>query len=229
MTSVLDAPQTVTTPSGQPGWFRRIGLDTAYNLSALFFAIPAFVVTVTGAALGLALLVLLFGVPLLAATAYAARGFAHLERVRIRGLVPGDGPTGDAPTPAHLRSTPGASWLARAATPLRDPQSWFDLGWTVLSFVSSIVVFVVTTVWWAVVLGGLSYWYWEQFLPIDDDNDLLVEVLHLGEGRGAESVLMFAVGVFALVTLPLVVRVCALAQSGLGRVLLCSRATAPQA
>ncbi|WP_067438598.1 sensor domain-containing protein [Nocardioides jensenii] len=225
MTSTIEMAETDTSRTPRPTWLHRIGLDTAYNLTALFFAIPAFVVVVTGMALGLSLLVLLFGIPVLAATAYAARGFAHVERSRIRALVPGNGSGADARTPPYLGQDPQASWLARAATPLRDPQSWFDLGWTLLSFVSSIAVFVVTVTWWALVLGGLSYWYWEQFIPFDDDSELLVEVLRLGEGRGAESLLMLGVGVLALLTVPLVVRVCALAQSGLGRLLLSSRAS----
>lgn len=223
MTSTLESTPVTETSDERPGWLRRIGMDTAYNLTALFFAIPAFVVTVATVSLGLALLVLLFGVPVLAVSAYAARGFAHVERVRIRSLVPGDGPTGAAPSPAYRRAPSEGSWLVRVAAPLRDPQSWFDLGWTVLAFVSSIVVFVVTVVWWSIALGGLTYWFWERFIPFDDDQEFLVEVLRLGEGRRDESVLMFVFGVVAVLTVPLVVRACALAHSGLGRVLLCSR------
>lgn len=220
MTSTIDMPMATKSPAESPTWFQRVGLDTAYCLTALFFAIPAFVVTVAGVALGASLLVLLFGIPVLAATAYAARGFAQIERGRLRMLDPGV----DAPAPDHLRAERGRSWLARTATPLRDPQSWFDLGWTLMSFVTSTVVFTVTLTWWALALGGLSYWFWEQFIPFEDDNVLLVEVLQLGEGRGAESILMLALGVIALLTAPLVMRVCALAQSSLSRLLLCSRA-----
>lgn len=221
MTSTIEMPMpTSSSRAERPSWFRQVGRDTAYTLTALVFAIPAFVVTVAGTALGLALLVLLFGIPVLAATTYAARGFAQVERARIRRL----NPTEEVPAPTYRVPDPDASWLSRAATLLRDPQAWFDLGWTLMSFVSSIVAFVVTTVWWAVALGGLSYWFWEQFVPFDGDDELLVEILNLGEGRGAESVLMLVFGLLALVTLPLVVRATAAGQAGLGRVLLCARA-----
>lgn len=220
MTSTIEMPMTTNSRARRPSWFHQVGLDTSYALTALIFAIPAFVVTVAGLALGLGLLVLLFGIPVLAATAHAARGFAQVERARIRRLDPGE----EVPAPDYRRPDPEVSWLARAATPLRDPQSWFDLGWTVMSFVTSIVVFVVTVTWWAVVFGGLTYWFWEQFIPFGEDNVLLVETLKLGEGRGAESVLVLVLGVVALITAPLVVRVCARAQSGLGRLLLTSRA-----
>ncbi|MDN5892986.1 MAG: sensor domain-containing protein [Nocardioides sp.] len=226
MTSTIEMrhdPRALPEPEmtmDRPTWWRRIGRDTTYNLTALAFAVPVFVVTVVGLALGTALLVLLFGIPILAGTMYAARGFAHIERVRIETLL-----ADRAPTPEHLGSNREGSWLVRAATPLRDPQSWFDLIWALASFVTSIVVFVVTVAWWAVALGGLSYWYWEQFIAYEKgDNVLLVEVLNLGEGRGAESWLMLGFGVFALLTLPLALRACARAQGGLGRSLLSSRA-----
>lgn len=206
----------------RPSWFQRIGLDTAYTLTAFFFAVPMFVVVVTGLALGVSLLVLLFGVPVLAATVHAARGFAHVERTRIQSLL-----ADEAPTPEYAGAPAGRGWLGRAAAPLRDPQSWFDVAWTLASFVTSTVVFCVTVAWWALALGGLSYWFWQQFIPFGDDNVLLVEVLDLGEGRGAESWLMLVFGVVGLLTLPLVLRVCALAQSGLGKLLLSSRPVEP--
>lgn len=224
MTSTTQLPLDAPPQSGphaerhQPDWFQRIGLDTAYTLTAFFFAVPMFVVVVVGLALGTSLLVLLFGVPILAGTAYAARGFAHIERARVRSLL-----ADSAPTPPYRTGVPARGWLGRAAAPLRDPQSWFDLGWTLVSFVTSTAVFCVTLVWWAATLGGLTYWFWEQFIPFEDDNVLLVEVLNLGEGRGAESWLMLAFGVLALVTLPLVLRVCARTQAGLGKLLLSSR------
>lgn len=193
-------------------------LDSAYNVSALALAIPAFVLMVGGLSAGLALAITLFGFPVLALTVYGARGFAHVERGRLRHMQ-----FVDAPTPRYQKAAPGAGWLRRAFAPLLDPQSWLDVVWSVISFATSIFTFVVTAVWWSVAAGGLTYWFWQRWIPIEEDNETLAEILGFGTGRGPESVLMLAIGVVALVTLPFVMRLVALVQSSLARVMLSSR------
>ncbi len=215
--TVLLEPR-LSAEQGRPTWWRRPLLDSGYNLTALLLALPAFVLMVVGLALGAALLITLLGVPVLALTAYVARGFAHAERTRIRSLV-----TADAPRPRYHRGREGDGWLRRAFAPLADPQSWLDILWCLISFVTSLVAFVITVVWWAAVAQGLTYWFWQRWLP-DGDDQGLAELIGLGDGRLTESILMLAIGIVALLTLPAVMRVVALAQAGLGKLLLCSRA-----
>lgn len=219
-TETIDSPPAPSpAPRSAVSWGRRVLLDSAYNLTALALAVPAFVLMVSGLSIGLGLAITLFGLPVLAATAYVARGFAHVERTRVRHML-----FADAPTPRYQRATPDAGWLRRAVSPLLDPQSWLDVVWSVIAFVTSIFTFVATVVWWSLTLGGLTYWFWQRWIPFDGDSEGLAEVLGLGSGRTAESVVNLVIGVVALVTLPFVMRLVATIQSSLARVLLCSRA-----
>lgn len=216
----IDSPPAPSpAPRDAASWGRRVLLDSAYNLTALALAVPAFVLMVAGLSVGLGLAITLFGLPVLAATAYVARGFAHVERTRVRHML-----FADAPTPRYQKARPDAGWLRRAVSPLLDPQSWLDVVWSVIAFVTSIFTFVVTVVWWSLTLGGLTYWFWQRWIPFDGDSEGLAEVLGLGSGRTAESVVNLVIGVVALVTLPFVMRLVATIQSSLARVLLCSRA-----
>lgn len=197
--------------------------DSAYALTAGALGIASFVVAVTGVSVGVGLLITLLGLPVLAATVYAARGFAHVERLRLRALL-----GRPAPLPAYARAGHGASWLRRAVQPLRDPQSWLDVLWSLVSFVTGLAAFVVTLTWWAVAGAGLTYWFWQRFIPFDEDDETLAELTGLGDGRMAEIWLQTAIGALALLTLPLAVRLVAATHAGLAQLLLCSRAELQQ-
>lgn len=196
----------------------RLARDTAYTLSAFVLGIVGFVLAVTGTALGVSLLFTVVGIFVLAATVYAARGLAQLERVRMARML-----DADVPPASYLRSRDGDGWLRRTATPLRDAQSWLDLLWAALSLVTGTAVFTLTVVWWAVAAGGVTYWFWQLWLPDDEDNGL-AELIGLGDSRTTESLLMLTIGLAAAVTLPYVVRGCAATHAGLGQALLSTRA-----
>ena len=210
-----DAP----APPARPGPGRRLLLDTAYALSAFFVALPAFVLVVVLLSAGLGLVLVVGGVLLLTLATQVARGVAHLERHRLRTLQ-----RRPAPAPVHLAPPPSAGFWRRMLTPLRDPQSWLDVAWSLVGLVTGTLAFAVTIAWWAVALGGLTYWAWQGFLPDSDDDQGLAELLGLGEGRLAESLLQLVLGVVALLTLPLVVRLAALVHAGTAALLLCGRA-----
>lgn len=216
MTSLDDAPTARQAPASLA---ERMLRDTGYNLSAFVVAVPAFVIAVTGVALGLGLAILFVGLPILVLTVYAARGFADLERLRLRSML---GRT--APRPAYVTAEPGRGAFRRNITPLLDPQSWLDVAWSLFGFATGTVAFAVTVGWVAGALGGLSYWFWQQFITFGPDSTTLAELIGFGRGRTPESWLNFGLGVFALVTLPLVVRLMAVMHSSLASALLCSRA-----
>lgn len=77
--------------------------------------------------------------------------------------------------------------------------------------------------WWAVAAGGVTYWFWQLWLPEGDDQGL-AELIGLGDSRTTESLLMLTIGLAAAVTLPFVIRGCAAAHAGLGQALLSTRA-----
>lgn len=200
-------------------WWERRWRETVFNLLSLPLALLAFVVGVTGLAVGVATSPLLVGLGVLVLTAYAGRVMAHAERIRIRRIL-----GRPCPTPDYLRADPEDRWRRRVLTSLRDAQSWLDLSWMVLGFVTGLLAFVVTVVWWAAVAGGLTYWFWQQFLPQPGQGETLAALLGLGEGRRPEIWLNTFFGLVALVTLPWAVRSVAALHAGLARLLLSGRA-----
>lgn len=196
-----------------PGLLTRLGRDTAYVVSGFVLGVVGFTVVVTGLSAGVGLVVVWVGLAVLAGTLVLARGLAHLERHRLATMQ-----GRDVPTAVYVAAPDRAGVLRRLLTPLRDPQSWLDALWVLVSFATGTVAFSVVAAWWSAAAGGLTYWYWQQWLP---DQDLtLVEILGLGEGRRDESLLQLGFGVVALLTLPLVVRGCAALHAGTADALL---------
>lgn len=222
MDETLQLPRTA--PAGHQAvepavGVRRVLLDSGYSISAFFVSIPALVLVAVGVSLGASLLVLLAGFFVLMATMYLARGFAYAERVRLRSMK-----GIDDPAPAYASPRAGAGPLRRTLTILSDPQSWLDVAWSLTGWITATVAFSVVVTWWASAAGGLSYWYWERFIDFGPDNTTLAELLGLGEGRTPEIWLNLAIGIIALITLPLVTRLAAAMHAGLARMLLTSRA-----
>jgi len=227
MTDRLTLPMTDTSlpmpawrePS-RPRGVRRVVFESGYALSAFFLAVPAFVVVVTDLALGIGLTVLVGGVLLLWVAVMVARGFARFERIRLRGML-----GKPAQTPAYLCPRPEDGFWRKALLPLRDAQSWLDVVWCVVGLVTGTIAFCLTLAWWAAAAGGLTYWFWQRWIPYDPhDNTTLAELLGFGEGRHPEIVLNLVLGAVALLTLPLVVRFAAALHGSLAHVLLSSRA-----
>jgi hypothetical protein len=198
----------------------RLFLDTAYSLTALPIGILTFVAMVTGLSVGVSLVVVWVGVPILVGTLIAARAFAHLERIRLRTLQ-----DRAAPTPEYVVADDDAGTLRRLLTPLRDPQSWVDATWGIVSFVTGIIAFVVTVTWWALAAGGVTYWFWERWLPESDNDKTLAELIGLGDGRSADIWLNLAIGVIAVLLLPLVVRAVSMLHAGMAEAMLSGQRT----
>jgi signal transduction histidine kinase len=199
--------------------FARLGRDTAYILVGFPLAVTAFSVTVTLLTTGVALLITLVGLPILILTAYVARGFARVERENVRRLlgVP-------ALDPTYLRSDPSASRLKRVMAPLTDPQSWLDIAFTLVSFVTATVTFTVALTWWAVSLAAGTYPLFGWTLSSGPNSKDLPELLGLGGGPVAKVMVNLVFGLVLVVLLPVVMRFLALGQSALSRFLLCRRA-----
>jgi hypothetical protein len=201
-----------------PRFLDQLFRDTAYSLTALPIGIVTFTLVVTGIAVGVGTAIIWVGIPILIGTLLVSRAFAHLERIRLRTLQ-----GRQAPTPEYVVRDPEAGFVPRMFTPMRDPQSWIDTAWGLVSFVTSLVAFTVTVTWWAAVGSGLTYWFWERWLPEDGDNTTLAELIGL-DGRNADIWLNLGIGAFALLTLPFVVRAFAAMHGGLADAMLSGRA-----
>ena len=146
----------------RPRGVRRVLLDSGYALSAFFLALPAFVLVVVNLALGIGLIVLVGGLLLLWVGVMVARGFARVERIRLRGML-----GKPAPTPAYLCPRPEDGFWRKALLPLRDAQSWLDVVWCLVGLVTGTVAFALALAWWAAAAGGLTYWFWQRWIPYD--------------------------------------------------------------
>ncbi|WGX98276.1 sensor histidine kinase [Nocardioides sp. L-11A] len=214
MTETLLANPPVRPPAQR--WLR----DTGYALAALPVAVVGLVVVITLVTAGLGLSVVVGGVFVLAAGVYAARGFAYVERRRLAVLA-----GREVPEPAYLRPREGDGFWRRSLTALRDPQSWLDVVWSLVGWITATVAFVVVVTWWGAVLCGATYWFWQRFIPRDDsDAQSLADLIGLGDSRAADIGLITGIGFVALVTLPFALRFAAGVHASLASVLLTSRA-----
>jgi signal transduction histidine kinase len=197
----------------------QLGVDTGYLLLGFPIAIVAFVLVITGLALGAGLLVIWVGVAVLPITLLIARGFATVERAQLPAVL-----ERPLPTPAYRAAGPDAGPVRRLTMPLRDPQAWLDALHAVVRFPVAIFSFVVAVTFWSVALAGLSYWAWAWALPDDPGNQDLLELLGFEPAYWQTAVAYAFVGLLAVALGIPAIRGCALLQASLGRAMLTSRA-----
>jgi signal transduction histidine kinase len=214
MTTVSATTGTSAEPAG-PGILRQLGVDTGYVLLGFPLALASFIVLITGLAVGTGLAVTVIGLPILAGTLYAARGWADIERLRMPPVL-----RQPRIRPQYRNPEPGASAWRRIFIPIADAQSWLDLAHGCLKLIVAIFTFVVTLVWWAAAVAGSFYWAYDWAIPQSPSDQSLSELLGLGDQVAARILLNTAIGLFFLITLPIVVRGCALLQASFGRALL---------
>jgi signal transduction histidine kinase len=203
--------QAPSTPARERGAFsrtlRQVGIDTAYVLVGFPLGIAGFVILVTGVSLGGGLLITLLGIPVLVATIYVARAFAEIERVRVPAVL--------RRPRVRARYKPAAEGWRKMVAPLGDVQSWLDVLHGIVRFPVSVAAFSVVFTWWVTALAGLTVGLWDWAIPRGEENTDLPELLGLGSGTGTRIVFYMAVGLFAALTLPIVVRACAIAEAWL--------------
>ncbi|WP_051393111.1 sensor domain-containing protein [Glycomyces arizonensis] len=203
--------------------FKQVGIDTTYLLSSFPIALPAFVIAVTGFSVGIGTAVIWVGVPVLAATLLAMRGLAAAGRVQLPAVL-----GQEVATPRYKRAPANATALRRFLTAITDGQSWLNLLWGVINFPVAVVGFALTLAWWAATVSALAYplygWIILRAVGEDGGNGLEYATRWLGWGDsyGAVAALTFLGGAVLALLLPLILRVCALMQAGIGRGLLAS-------
>ncbi|MGQ5259485.1 sensor histidine kinase [Micromonospora sp. ZYX-F-536] len=194
---------------------RQLFVDSGYVLLGLPLAVASFVVLVVGLAVGVGLVVTVIGLPILSGTLYAARGLADIERLRLPAVL-----RQPRIRPHYRMAEAGANAWRRIFVPMRDAQSWLDLAHGILRLIVAVLTFVVAMVWWAAAVAGSLYWAYDWTLPHGQGDGDLAQLLGLGDSTTARIGLTTAVGVFFLITLPIVVRGCALLQASFARAML---------
>jgi len=211
-TTSFAAPPSADAP--RRSLLGRPGADTRYVLTGLPLAVVSLATLITGLSLGVGLLATTLGVFVFGATGYLARGFADVERLALGARDGRRVRRPDYPSTYATRNP-----YRRAFAQLRQPQCWLDVLHGVATFLASTFAFVVTVTWWAAAAGGLTYGFWERFLP-ERGNDVVVTAV-LGSYSHTGDIVLFTVAgaVFAL-TLPFVARGMAALRAGFARTLL---------
>jgi signal transduction histidine kinase len=200
----------------------QLGVDSAYVLAGFPLAIVAFTLAVTGLSLGLGLIALfLVGVPVLVGTLFVSRGFAEAERSRLAPVLrqPRVGVQ-------YRRAKPGAGRFRRMLAPFGEVQYWLDTAFSFVRFPINVATFCIVVTWWATALGGLTYGLWQWSLPDADNNGIVVNDRPLVDVLGFENtstnriLINLVIGVVFAVTLPFVVRLCALTEAWVAHAML---------
>ncbi|TFD74845.1 sensor histidine kinase [Cryobacterium fucosi] len=206
---------TVANPAarrgGYLGLWRRVPRDLGFLLPTLPVVVVAVSVLSTVFFTGTGMIAIFVGLFIVVLALYIARGFGQLELVRLRWAgepaitPPRWDPPGEARTP--LRTILG---------PLVNGHYWlYLLHGMVVNFIIGVVSWSLTIVWVTGSLGGVSYWLWGRFLPRDDGNiwlyDVVVDWMLPGNTLATdpflgESLFQLVVGIVLLTTLPFITR-----------------------
>lgn len=200
----------------------RIAADSRYLLMSFPLALISFCLIVTGVAAGVGSAVTFIGLPVLAATALVARGFADLERAALPGVL-------DTPVerPGYTEAPVPAGWFRRVMNPLTSGQAVMDLLHAIIAFPVAVAGFVVTVTWWAGAIAGLTSPLYAWFLADLTGSQSLPGLLGFGDSPVLAVVFNMAVGVlFAVTALP-VLRGAALTKAAIAQALL-TRPSYPQ-
>lgn len=218
-TTTIENNQVSATLEGVKGNFylrlwRSAPRELGFLLLAMPVAVVGFAASMTFLNAGIATLITFFiGVFFIAGMFYVSRWFGTLEIIRLRW----------AGRPAITRPEwprqPGFwGWLRSL---FGNGHYWlYSLHTALVNYVLSIGTWTVTVVWLSTGLGGVSYWFWRQFLPVGRDmwslfrwgthgfTDGSGHVFAADAARWAtiESLVFLAIGILLLATLPFVTR-----------------------
>ncbi|MEE6259418.1 sensor histidine kinase [Plantactinospora sonchi] len=204
-----------TEPTAGRGVLRQLAADSGYVLLGFPLALASLIVLIIGTAVGAGLVVTVIGLPILAGTLYVARGLADIERLRMPVVL-----RQPRVRPHYRVVEPGGGAWRRIMTPIADTQSWLDLAHGLLKLFVAGPVFLITVAWWVGAVGGSLYWAYDWAIPHSPNDEGLSDLLGLGNSVASRVLLNTALGLFFLITLPLVVRGCAMMQASFGRAML---------
>jgi signal transduction histidine kinase len=174
---------------------KMTGRNLAVIIGMFALSLAAFVVCTTLFSLGLGLLVVVVGLFILVGCLVVAGWSSRMTMALLSyaGIV--------LPPTRYPGPGPGFRGKLRRLTYV---QSWRDLLHVLVNFILSSVTFSLAVAWTAGGLGGVTYWFWSQWLPQPPDQGLAALLGY--PGRFAEITLNTVLGALLLITAPLVLR-----------------------
>ncbi|WP_198406799.1 sensor histidine kinase [Nocardia terpenica] len=201
--------------------FAQARRDLVYLLPGIVTAFAGFAVLTCGLAFGLGTVVVWVGVPVLVGTLLAARGFAGIERARVRAVTGREMPTPDYPR----GNGRGTRWFLAV---LKGSQYWRDLVHGVVALPVSVVTWSVALIWTCGAAAGLLSPIYGWMLPRYPESQGLADFIGL-HGVVYTILANTAVGLVFLFTGPSVLRGLTVLQVGLARILLSDETAALRA
>jgi signal transduction histidine kinase len=197
-----------TEPSRARYWrlWSAVPREVGYLFIAFPIAVTGFGLTVGLFSTGLGTIVTFFiGLVLIVACLYIARGFGTLDLALLRWT---GRPAIEKPEWQDARARTGFFGWVRAV--LGNGHYWLYLLYVmVLDFIIKTFTWSVMITWVAVGFGGISYWFWDGFIPRGNRDWFLSEWIfgqNLGNPVLADNLVNLAFGVIFLATLPFVTR-----------------------
>ena len=209
----------MTTPAPSASHARplyaRLWTGVPRELAYLFIAFPiatvGFTIAVSLFSTGIGTLVTFFiGLILLVAGLYVARGFGTVDLALLRWV---GRPPITAPDWQDARARTGFFGWLRAV--FGNAHYWLYLLWSgLVDFIVATVTWSIMIAWVSTALGGVTYWFWQIFLPTPNDQvypaHWLLERIGFPLGNAdpqiVDTVSYLVVGLIFLATLPFVTR-----------------------
>lgn len=202
MTTETPAP---VARGGYGSLWRSVPRELLFLFLAFPISVVGFGVTVGLFSAGIGTIVTFFiGVLFIIGCLYIARGFGTFQ---LALLEMSGRPEIARPDWQDARARTGFFGWVRAV--LGNGHYWlYLLHVMVVDFIVTTVTWSITVTWVAISLGGVSYWFWDMFIPDGDREFFLSRWIWPGVESPAlaDNLLYLALGLVFLATLPLVTR-----------------------
>lgn len=204
----MTSTDTALAQTGYLALWRNLPRELGFHILSMPLAVVGFSLTIGLVSAGAGTIVTFFiGLFLFIGALYVSRGFGTLELLRLEwaGRAPIERPVWNQPTPGFW------GWLRSM---FGNGHYWLYLLHTmVLNFVVSTVTWSIIITWVSTALGGVTYWFWNIFLPITDRDwhfsNWILDLLNVESGLAYDTLdLIFysITGIVFLGTLPFVSR-----------------------
>jgi signal transduction histidine kinase len=194
----VDAPLEPARPAQDDpvvSMIKSTGRNLAVIIGMFALSLAAFVACTILFSLGVGLLVLVVGLFILVACLVVAGWSSRMTMALLSyaGIT--------LPRTRYPAAGPGFRGKLRR---LAYAQSWRDLLHVLVNFILSVVTFSLALAWTFGGLGGVTYWFWSQWLPQGSDSGL-ADLLGYSD-RFADITLNTVLGALLLITAPYVLR-----------------------
>jgi len=202
--------ETNTTPRGSylNAW-RTVPRELAYLLIAFPISVAGFGTTIGLFSGGIGTIFTFFiGLVLIVGALYVSRGFGTLDLILIEWAR-----RASVARPEWMDARARTGFLGWLRAVVGNGHYWLYLLYVMfVDFIVKTISWTVTVVWISVGFGGLSYWFWDGFLPINERRFYLVDWIlsrfgvDLASPALAEALAYLLLGIVFLITLPFITR-----------------------